>query len=110
MRLKNQELTMSKTSIFAASAFAIAIASLVSPASADQRAVDLRPSFTGAPDNMSPRAAPGGVSGYAAPLGLNGGQAGANWTSRSGNTNIGGYVGGNLGGGYQTGVGFGFRY
>jgi hypothetical protein len=68
---------MSKTSIFAASAFAIAIASLVSPASADQRAVDLRPSFTGAPDNMSPRAAPGGVSGYAAPLGLNGGQAGA---------------------------------
>lgn len=101
---------MSKKAIFAASAFAVVISSVVSPASADQRAVDLRPGFTGAPDNMSPRAAPGGVAGYAVPLGANGGQVGANWTSRSGNTNIGGYVGGNFGGGYQTGVGFGFRY
>jgi hypothetical protein len=101
---------MPKKLMLAASALAIAIAGLLSPALADQRAVNLQPGFTGAPDNLSPRAAAGGVSGYAVPLGANGGQVGANWTSHSGNTNIGGYAGGNLGGGYQGGVSAGFRY
>ena len=101
---------MPKISMLATSALAIAVAGLVSPALADQRAVQLQPGFSGAPDNLSPRAAPGGVSGYAVPLGANGGQVGANWTSHSGNTNIGGYVGGNLGGGYQAGVSTGFRF
>jgi opacity protein-like surface antigen len=36
-----------------------------------------------------------------APSGNPGAQAGMNWTSRSGNTNLGGYVGGNTAGGYE---------
>ncbi|MGY4509645.1 hypothetical protein [Bradyrhizobium sp. BWC-3-1] len=39
-----------------------------------------------------------------APGGNPGAQAGMNWTSRSGNTNLGGYVGGNTGGGYEGGA------
>ncbi len=89
---------------------AVAIAFLISPAMADSRSVNLQPGFTGAPDNMSPRANPGSVTGYAVPLGANGGQAGANWTSRSGNTHVGGYVGGNMGGGYQGGVSASSRF
>lgn len=49
----------------------------------------------------------GGVNGYVvptAPGGNPGAQAGTNWTSRSGNTNIGGYAGGNTGGGYEGGA------
>ena len=86
------------------------IAGFVSPAMADSRSINLQPGFTKGPDAAAPRAAPGSTTGYAVPMGPNGGQIGANWTSRSGNTNVGGYVGGNMNGGYTTGVGAGFRF
>jgi hypothetical protein len=86
------------------------IASVASPAMADSRSIDLQPGFTRGPDAGAPRAAPGSATGYVVPMGANGGQAGANWTSRSGNFNAGGYVGGNMNGGYQTGVGVGVRF
>jgi hypothetical protein len=39
-----------------------------------------------------------------------GAQAGANWTSKSGNTNVGGYVSGNTAGGYEGGARIQFRF
>lgn len=96
--------------IMAALAGVVVIAGFVSPAMADPRSIDLQPGFTRGPDAAAPRAEPGRTTGYAVPMGLNGGQAGANWTSRSGNTNIGGYVGGNMNGGYTSGVGVGVRF
>jgi hypothetical protein len=89
---------------------AVVFVSLLAPALADSRSIDLRPGFTGAPDNMSPRANPGGATGYVVPMGLTGGQAGANWTSRSGNTNVGAYGGGDMNGGYQVGASIALHY
>jgi hypothetical protein len=86
------------------------VAAVASPAMAEQRSVDLQPGFTRGPDAAAPRAAPGTATGYAVPMGANGGQAGANWTSRSGNFNAGGYVGGDMNGGYTTGAGVGVRF
>ena len=91
-------------------AAAIAIAAVAPPAMADSRSVDLRPGFTQGPDAAAQRAAPGTATGYAVPMGSNGGQAGANWTSRSGNFNAGGYVRGDMNGGYATGAGAGLRF
>jgi hypothetical protein len=100
---------MNRKLVAAAGGIAL-ITGLLSPAMAETRSVNLQPGFTKGPDAAAPRAAPGSVTGYAVPMGLNGGQAGANWTSRSGNTNVGGYFGGNMNGGYSTGVGVGVHF
>jgi hypothetical protein len=64
----------------------------------------LRPGLAQGPDAAAPRAAPGTATGYFVPMRANGGQAGANYTSFSGNT------GGNVGCGYQVCVSAGFHF
>jgi hypothetical protein len=89
--------------LLAAVAGGIVLAAIASPAMADSRSINLQPGFTN--NDPSPRAAPGSATGYVVPYGANGGQAGANWTSRSGNFNAGGYIRGDMNGGYTTGAG-----
>jgi hypothetical protein len=75
-------------------------------------AASMTPAF--AAEQGTPKEAPrGSATGYAVPTangGVPGAQVGTNWTSRSGNTNIGGYASGNSAGGYEGGARIQLRF